>query len=201
MSHCTRATIMRILGDAGNPLCKPPESSVAVTGPVYLHGLMDAALMAAVREALHSTPPEQVHAGKFYAKRTFVRDRSLGERILAALPEELGFRGCVSDMRFYDYPLGGFIAPHLDEAHCCKETGRISTTTFLLYLLGVPEGEGGETVFLDRLPKDCLEGEDPRVLQSFVPVEGSILLFPHVMPHQGRAVGTHRKLLLRGDLY
>jgi hypothetical protein len=162
---------------------------------------MDAALMAAVREALHSTPPEQVHAGKFYAKRTFVRDRSLGERILAALPEELGFRGCVSDMRFYDYPLGGFIAPHLDEAHCCKETGRISTTTFLLYLLGVPEGEGGETVFLDRLPKDCLEGEDPRVLQSFVPVEGSILLFPHLMPHQGRAVGTHRKLLLRGDLY
>ena len=133
----------------------------------------------AVREALHSTPPERVHAGKFYAKRTFVRDRSLGERILAALPEELGFRGCVSDMRFYDYPLGGFIAPHLDEAHCCKETGRISTTTFLLYLLGVPEGEGGETVFLDRLPKDCLEGEDPRVLQSFVPVEGSILLFPH----------------------
>jgi 2OG-Fe(II) oxygenase superfamily len=157
---------------------------------VYLHGLMDAALMAAVREALHSTPPEWVHAGKFYAKR-----------ILAALPEELGFRGCVSDMRFYDYPLGGFIAPHLDEAHCCKETGRISTTTFLLYLLGVPEGEGGETVFLDRLPKDCLEGENPRVLQSFVPVEGSILLFPHVMPHQGRAVGTHRKLLLRGDLY
>lgn len=137
----------------------------------------------------------------FGRRRSFARDRALGGRIVSALPAELGLTGCVSDMRFYDYPLGGFIAPHHDEPSRCAETGRTSTTTFLLYLRSVPEGEGGETVFLDRLPKDCPEGEEPRVLQSIVPVEGSILLFPHKTPHQGCAVGGHRKLLLRGDLY
>ena len=66
----------------------------------------------------------------------------------------------------------------------------------------VPEGEGGETHFLDKLPSDCADGDaPPRVLQSVTPRAGSILLFPHATPHEGTAVGSHRKLLLRGDLY
>ena len=69
-----------------------------------------------------------------------------------------------------------------------------TTTSFLLYLETVPEGAGGETEFLADL-----DGGD--VVYAARPVAGSILLFPHDVPHQGSGVGRFPKVLLRGDLY
>ena len=105
-------------------------------------------------------------------------------------------------MRFIRYPLGGHIAPHTDGRRVDASTGRTSTTSFLLYLTTIPEGEGGETLILDRLPESCAEGEAPRVVREVSPREGSILLFPQeTTPHMGSAVGGYPKVLLRGDLY
>ena len=73
--------------------------------------------------------------------------------------------------------------------------------SFLLYLSTVPDGEGGETTFLDKLPEQCGAGESPRALWRCRPVEGS-MIFPHSAPHAGEACGVAwSKILLRGDLY
>ena len=75
-----------------------------------------------------------------------------------------------------------------------EETATPTTTSFLLYLEDIPEGEGGETEFLTSVA----DGEE---VEAVVPRSGSILLFPHNTPHQGNAVGKFPKILLRGDLY
>jgi hypothetical protein len=101
----------------------------------------------------------------------------------------------------------------------------------LLFTRDVPEGEGGETEFLDGMggaggvgvggvgsvraggatdsrrdrgdaADDArTELEEPRVLFAARPKRGSVLLFPHDVAHRGACVGMHAKVLLRGDLY
>ena len=72
---------------------------------------------------------------------------------------------------------------------------------------GGRKGEGGETEFLDALEEDETRGDDGeeaeevKVLFGARPVRGSILLFPHDIPHRGNCVGMCPKILLRGDLY
>jgi hypothetical protein len=96
---------------------------------------------------------------------------------------------------------------HISHAFIHRYTYRYAT-----YIAFVPAGwqthtqthtclQGGETDFLDALPADTQPGEEPHVILSVVPKEGSILLFPHRLPHQGNAVGKYPKVLLRGDLY
>ena len=99
-------------------------------------------------------------------------------------------------------PLGGYIAPHTDGVRMDAGTNASTRISFRLYLSTVPEGEGGETTFLDRLPEACGEGESPRAIWSCRPTAGSILIFPHEAPHQGEACGVAwSKVLLRGDLF
>ena len=77
-----------------------------------------------------------------------------------------------------------------------------TSVSFLLYLSTVPEGEGGETTFLSKLPEHCGEDEMPQTVWSCRPIEGQILLFPHSAPHVGEACGVAwSKILLRGDLF
>jgi len=80
-----------------------------------------------------------------------------------------------------------------------QETGLPSTTSFLLYLEDVPEGEGGETEFLRSVDGGGGRDTDDNVLWSVRPQQGSILIFPHDTPHQGAGVGFHPKIILRGD--
>lgn len=141
-----------------------------------------------------------------YALRHFLRDEQLAAQIFHMLPKQLrnslGLCGCCSDLRFIRYPLGGYIAPHTDGIRVDEASGQQTRCSFLLYLSTVPEGEGGETTFLERLPEQCAEGEMPRILHSFRPISGKILIFPHSCPHQGEACGVaFSKVLLRGDLY
>mmetsp|Transcript_28236 Transcript_28236/g.72282 ORF Transcript_28236/g.72282 Transcript_28236/m.72282 type:complete len:167 (+) Transcript_28236:107-607(+) len=154
---------------------------------------------------LRETIPPSSTSRNMRADRYFLRDSELAAKVFARIPahvkQRLRLSGCCSDLRFIHYPLGGFIAPHRDGIRVDTETGRSTSVSFLLYLSSVPEGEGGETTILDRLPEQCTADESPRELLRVQPIKGSLLLFPHDTPHQGEAVGEFPKVLLRGDLY
>lgn len=188
----------------GPPSLVPlPSRSVAST-PTYLHGLFPPRFLDELVEIMQDIPASSA-SKNMYAYRHFLRDEQLAARVFDRLPEyvrkELGVSGCCSDLRYIRYPVGGYIAPHTDGIRVDEGTGKETIVSFLLYLEDVPEGEGGETSFLDRLPEDCASGEQPHVMVSIRPVRGSILLFPHSLPHQGEAVGRWPKVLLRGDMF
>ena len=189
------------------PVLTPRDGDLTLRlplGALYLHDLFPAAFLDELSELMAGLPPSRA-SRNMYADRHFVRDADLAARLFAHLPREataaLGVRGCCSDLRFIRYPPGGFIAPHTDGVRVDEPTGAATSVSLLLYLEEIPDGEGGETTFLDKLPDACADGEEPAVLCSVCPRAGSILLFPHELPHRGEAVGSHPKVLLRGDLY
>lgn len=170
-----------------------------------LHGCYDANFLQSLHERMTEIPSSTA-SKNMYAVRHFLRDECLAAAVFAGLPkavvESLGLSGCCSDLRFIRYPLGGYIAPHTDGVRIDEGSSRQTSVSFLLYLSTVPEGEGGETTFLDKLPENCSEGETPKVVWSCRPIQGAILLFPHTAPHVGEACGVAwSKVLLRGDLY
>jgi len=61
----------------------------------------------------------------------------------------------------------------------------------------------GETALLRRLPTDrgFSGGSGDNALAVVAPVRGRLLLFPHLCPHEGRAVVDAPKVFLRGELY
>ena len=102
-------------------------------------------------------------------------------------------RHSMAHMRFLHYEtVGGFLPAHIDLARTGPEGSR-STHTFILYLADC--AAGGETALLRTL------GRDAAALAVVQPRRGRLLLFPHVCPHEGRAVVDVPKLLLRGELY
>lgn len=159
----------------------------------YLHDLFPAEFLEELRELMWTLVPSTC-SNNMYASRSFFRSPEMAQRLLDYLPKSLGYTHVCSDLRFIRYPMGGYIAPHVDGIRQDDETSTATTTSFLLYLATIPEGEGGETEFLTAV-------EDGDVVHSVVPKEGSISLFPHLTPHQGNCVGSHPKVLLRGDLY
>jgi ankyrin repeat protein len=100
-------------------------------------------------------------------------------------------------MRFLYYGIpGGDMQPHTDLAK--KNLAGVSSThTFMLHLADCEEG--GETVFLEKLPpaRNLMT-----ILAKAQPRRGRLLLFPHVCPHAGLPVLNlpPRKLFLRGEL-
>mmetsp|Transcript_1955 Transcript_1955/g.8609 ORF Transcript_1955/g.8609 Transcript_1955/m.8609 type:complete len:174 (-) Transcript_1955:69-590(-) len=152
-----------------------------------------ASSLAALASALISSSA----SSNMYANRRFLRSNELARKVLSYLPKELGYTHVLSDMRFIEYPPGGHILPHVDGVRRDQETssGAESTTSFLLFTEEIPEGEGGETEFLESVD------DDAKVLFGARPNRGSILLFPHGVAHRGNCVGCWPKVLLRGDLY
>ena len=96
-------------------------------------------------------------------------------------------------------------------------TNQHSTTSFLLYLTNVEDG--GATVFLaggrwgqgDAPPvvmgtraekkAEQVAGNGAGGVAEAAPRVGSILVFPHLAPHEGLPVWDEPKILLRGDCY
>ena len=84
--------------------------------------------------------------------------------------------------RFYRYDPGEQFAPHTDGCFR-RDNGEESLLTFMIYL---NEGcEGGETNF----------GE-----VRIVPKTGMTLIFDHYLLHEGAAVVSGRKYVLRSDV-
>ncbi|EEH57665.1 uncharacterized protein MICPUCDRAFT_47019 [Micromonas pusilla CCMP1545] len=171
-----------------------PAGVAGLDGVMYLHGLFPEAFLAEIDAAREDTPVT-LASSNMYCDRRFLRDAALASRVLEHLPRELGFKHVLSDLRFLEYPPGGHILTHVDGVRRDDETNVDSTNSFLLFMASVPPGEGGETEFLAEA------NDDAEVLFGGRPVRGSVLVFPHGVPHRGQFVSSHAKVLLRGDLY
>ena len=107
----------------------------------------------------------------------------LGEHAPAVLS---GMRLCGANerLRCYRYGPGQRFAPHFDGAFV-RDDHEQSLVSFLVYL---NDGfEGGETVF-------------PQLDRTIVPRAGMALLFQHRVLHEGAAVRSGVKYVLRSDL-
>lgn len=113
------------------------------------------------------------------------RAQALWERVRDEVPVFVEGRqaiGLNERFRFYRYDPGERFAPHRDGAYR-RPNGEISLLTFMIYL---NEGfTGGETNFREA---------------SIKPEAGKALIFTHSLVHEGAAVTTGRKYVLRSDI-
>ena len=150
----------------------------------------------ALLDAARDDTPVSLASQNMLANRRFLRSETLARRIVDAMPAAARVTTVCSDLRFIDYDVaGGFILPHTDGTRVDDATGRVTNCSMLLYLTTIPEDEGGETDFLSDVK------DEDSVVFSVRPERGSLLLFPHDVPHVGRAVSaSYPKILLRGDV-
>ena len=122
--------------------------------------------------------------------RVILDDETLAEevwsRVKPHLPRVINGRraiGLNERLRFYRYDPGEKFEPHVD-GYYMRPNGEQSMLTFMLYL---NEGfEGGETKFQDGI--------------TIKPETGMILVFRHALYHEGAAVISGRKYVLRSDV-
>ncbi len=91
--------------------------------------------------------------------------------------------GCNPTTRFYRYRAGAEFGRHVDEPWSISPTQR-SVLTVLLYL-DAGTCRGGETAF-----DHAVVAAEP----------GRIVIFNHLLPHEGRMVETGTKITLRTDV-
>lgn len=113
------------------------------------------------------------------------RTAALWNKVSGLVPAFLEGRQAVGlneRLRFYRYDPGERFAPHTDGSFR-RPNGEESLLTFMIYL---DEGfEGGETNFGDV---------------RIVPKTGMALVFDHYLLHEGAAVTSGRKYVLRSDV-
>jgi hypothetical protein len=115
----------------------------------------------------------------------------LWQRARPFLPEtvnEWRVVGLNERFRFYRYDPGQKFAPHFD-GHFGRENGDRSQLTFMVYLNS--DFVGGETKFYD---------EDRVLCLTVRPMRGMALGFEHRQIHEGAAVISGRKYVLRTDV-
>ena len=101
-------------------------------------------------------------------------------------------------MRFLHYAHPNISLPsHVDLARVDR-FGRRSTHSFLLYLFDCEHG--GETI-LHRRQINSTKEEQVEEGVVVKPKRGRLLVFPHLCPHEGSAVITVPKVLIRGEIY
>ena len=168
-----------------------------------IHGFLSpeecAALIERSEELGYGDAPITTGAGFVMRKdvrnneRVMVDDGDLAARLFALarpmLPDTwFGWElvGLNERFRFYRYDPGQFFAAHTDGCFE-RDNGERSHLTFMVYL---NEGfQGGETAF-------HLYGEKVNV----VPKTGMALVFYHRRLHEGAAVRSGRKYVLRSDV-
>lgn len=113
------------------------------------------------------------------------RARDLWQRVQGQIPAVMRYRqaiGLNERLRFYRYDPGERFAAHVD-APFRRANGEESLLTFMIYL---NDGfAGGETTFSDV---------------SVRPERGMALVFEHWLKHEGAAVTSGRKYVLRSDV-
>lgn len=110
---------------------------------------------------------------------------SLFARARALLPATIDgwtLSGLNERFRFYRYGPGEYFKWHRDEVFA-RSPDEASRLTFMMYLNG--DFEGGDTEFRTEFIK---------------PQEGTALVFPHQLPHQGMDVVAGLKYVLRTDV-
>lgn len=109
----------------------------------------------------------------------------LWERIRTDVPVFLNgrqVRGVNERLRFYRYDPGQQFAPHVDGSFT-RSNGEQSLLTLMVYLN--EDFEGGETIFNEA---------------TIRPQTGMALIFQHALMHEGAAVTSGRKYVLRSDV-
>lgn len=127
--------------------------------------------------------------------------RSLFERLKQCLPPRLvdsagqGWRlvGLNERFRCCRYQTGQWFHIHRDGVYQRSEQVR-SCLTFMIYLNGAEEFQGGDTRFFES--KDS---ESP-LLSRVAPEQGSLIVFNHDLWHDGETVTKGRKYILRSDI-
>ena len=118
-------------------------------------------------------------------------------RIAALLPTLDDQRpvGADNHLRFYRYEKGQEFKRHKDGA-VTNDDGCISKLSYLIYLNS--DFVGGTTTFRDYVGK----GESRRKTEQVItPVTGTALLFRHERWHEGSAITSGRKYVLRSDVF
>lgn len=98
-------------------------------------------------------------------------------------------------LRFYRYEPGQEFKRHKDGS-VTNDEGHVSKLSYLIYLNG--DFDGGSTTFRDYDGK----GDSRRKIEHVItPVAGSALLFRHSRWHEGSALISGRKYVLRSDVF
>jgi len=97
-----------------------------------------------------------------------------------------------SRLRICRYLSNQYFNKHLDGIHYESEAIQ-SKLTFMIYLNGSEEFEGGKTLFFNSK-------EDDTVIQEYQPQQGDLIIFDHNLWHSGDLVMNGEKYILRSDI-
>lgn len=95
-------------------------------------------------------------------------------------------------IRICRYLPGQYFNKHLDGVHFRSKELQ-SKLTFMVYLNNSEEYQGGRTLFFNSK-------EDDRIIQSFLPERGDLIIFDHNLWHSGEEVLHGEKYILRSDI-
>jgi len=95
-------------------------------------------------------------------------------------------------LRFCKYAAGQYFSRHLDGVHHRSEIVQ-SKLTFMIYLNGADEFEGGRTLFYKTKAADELWA-------SYIPCKGDLIVFDHNVWHEGEQLIAGEKFVLRSDI-
>eukprot|EP01112_Ceratiomyxa_fruticulosa_P013515 TRINITY_DN3803_c0_g2_i4.p1 TRINITY_DN3803_c0_g2~~TRINITY_DN3803_c0_g2_i4.p1 ORF type:complete len:220 (-),score=34.51 TRINITY_DN3803_c0_g2_i4:110-769(-) len=108
--------------------------------------------------------------------------------------------------RLCRYSPGGHFAPHFD-GNFVKSSEERSFYTFMVYLNGREDFEGGATNFLSdnqvlyiNPESKIFQGTKDNILRAVVPQAGMALIFLHPIMHEGEQVVGGMKYILRTDI-
>ena len=104
-------------------------------------------------------------------------------------------RGVDHRLRFYRYGLGQEFKRHKDGS-VTNDAGHVSKLSYLIYLNS--DFDGGATTFRDYVGT----GDSRQKIEHVItPETGSALLFRHERWHEGSALTSGRKYVLRSDVF
>lgn len=95
-------------------------------------------------------------------------------------------------LRFCKYSANQYFHRHLDGIHYRSEHIQ-SKLTFMIYLNGASEFEGGRTLFYKTK-------ESSEVWASYIPQQGDLIVFDHNVWHEGEVLTSGEKFVLRSDI-
>jgi len=129
----------------------------------------------------------------------------LFEEIKKYIPAEISIEGISKEehgtwqldslnprIRICRYLPNQYFNKHLDGIHYASEIKQ-SKLTFMIYLNGNEEFEGGRTLFFNSM-------KDDTVISSYTPEKGDLIIFDHNLWHSGEQVITGEKYILRSDI-
>lgn len=97
-----------------------------------------------------------------------------------------------SRIRFCKYGENQYFNKHLDGVHFISKDKQ-SKLTFMIYLNGNEEFDGGRTLFFNSKV-------DNKVIGSYEPAQGDLMIFDHNFWHSGETVRSGNKYILRSDI-